>query len=76
MNPNPLKEPCSQCGSVAWERLGRQSTWERIILPFLNRYPWRCALCNRKRYLSLRHDPEEFLRRLRLREQDRDRERT
>jgi hypothetical protein len=67
MQAKLLKEPCTKCGSVAWERLDRRGAFEKGVLPFFNRYPWRCAVCNRKRYLPLRHDPEEFLRKLRLR---------
>lgn len=64
MHPNPLKQPCSRCGTTAWERLDRRGFFQERILPFFNLYPWRCAICNRRRYLSLRHDPEFILRKL------------
>lgn len=64
MAPNPLKQPCKRCGSLAWERLGRRGFFQERILPFFNLYPWRCALCNHIRYLPNRHDPDVILRQL------------
>lgn len=52
-----LDEPCSKCNSAKWERLPRDSFFKARVLDFLNLYPWRCAICNRERYLSLRADP-------------------
>ncbi len=68
MQPNPLKQPCNKCGATAWERLDRRGLFETKILPFFNRYPWRCALCNRRRYFPFRHDPDQILRQLNLRD--------
>ncbi|MBE7180707.1 MAG: hypothetical protein INR71_05790 [Terriglobus roseus] len=64
MQPNPLKQTCTRCGSIAWERLDRRGFFQRQILPFFNRYPWRCALCNKERYLPLRHDPDLIFRKM------------
>lgn len=57
MQVSPLEEPCRNCGAKSWERLQRRGFLQERILPFLNLYPWRCAICNRVRYLSLRADP-------------------
>lgn len=64
MQPPQLRQPCSRCGSTAWERLDRRGFFQTKILPFFDLYPWRCAICNRRRYLPLRHDPDLIRRQM------------
>lgn len=64
-NPPHDGPVCSRCGGFTFERLQRTGFLQRRILPFFNRYPWRCVICNKLTYRTARNNVE--LRRLTLR---------
>ncbi len=45
---------CKQCGGHTFERLPRYGFWQETVLPFFNRYPWRCVACATVTYQSQR----------------------
>lgn len=50
---------CSGCRGVRFERLPRVGMVRAQIMPFFNLYPWRCVLCNRVIYRTLRSNEED-----------------
>ncbi len=52
---------CTRCGGYTFERLQRTGFFQRRILPFFNRYPWRCVFCNKLTYRRARNNAELHL---------------
>ncbi len=62
MTTYPLDKPCRRCGNARWERLPRHNFLLTGVLDFFHLYPWRCAICNNTRYMSLRSDRRDINR--------------
>ena len=45
---------CQLCGG-SLERVRRKGFLQERVLPFFDRFPWRCVLCNDITYRSARH---------------------
>ncbi|AFL89641.1 hypothetical protein Terro_3426 [Terriglobus roseus DSM 18391] len=50
---------CTGCRGVRFERVPRIGLVQAQILPFFNLYPWRCVLCNRVIYRTLRTNEQD-----------------
>ncbi len=51
---------CRRCGGITFERVQRSSFFQRQIMPFFNRYPWRCVFCNKVTYRTERTNAQLF----------------
>lgn len=57
---DPPRPVCGRCGGITFERVQRVSFFQRQIMPFFNRYPWRCVFCNRITFRRQRKNSELF----------------
>jgi hypothetical protein len=48
---------CKRCGGSTFERLPRFGFWQEKVMPFFDRYPWRCVACGKLVYRSRRSTP-------------------
>jgi hypothetical protein len=45
---------CKACGGNRFERVPRIGFWQETVMPFFDRYPWRCISCGKVTYRSTR----------------------
>jgi hypothetical protein len=45
---------CKDCGGKRFERVPRFGFWQETVMPFFDRYPWRCIGCGKVIYRSNR----------------------
>ena len=50
---------CTRCGNRRFERVPRIGLMQAQVMPFFNLYPWRCVLCGRVIYRTLRTNEED-----------------
>lgn len=50
---------CTGYGGVRFERVPRVGMVRAQLMPFFNLYPWRCVLCNRVIFRTLRSNEED-----------------
>ena len=56
---NKARRVCTRCAGTRFERLPRNGMLQEHLMPFFSLYPWRCVLCTRVIYRTLRRNQQD-----------------